>query len=84
MSKNVQDERDAPWLIVLASMNPVFCVIISLGVWLELNTRTHLDATVSPYVFAFSEYITIPSGGQKSKDRPRLFLDKESSGDQNS
>jgi hypothetical protein len=55
-SKNVQDERDAPWQIVLASMNPVFCVIISLGVWLELNMRTHPDAAASPYVFAFTPW----------------------------
>jgi hypothetical protein len=28
-SKNVQDECDAPWQIVMGSMNPVFCVLIS-------------------------------------------------------
>ena len=28
-SKNVQDERDASWQIVLGCMNPIFCVIIS-------------------------------------------------------
>ena len=39
-SKNVQDERDAPWQVVLGSMNAVFCVFISLGLWLELNLQS--------------------------------------------
>jgi hypothetical protein len=67
-SKNVQDERDAPWQIVMGSMNPVFCVLISLGLWLELNLRLNPSAIASPYVFAFSDDITVPSGGQKAKE----------------
>jgi hypothetical protein len=67
-SKNVQDERDAPWQIVLGSINPVYCVYISLGLWLELNLRSNASAMASPYVFAFSDDITIPGGGQKAKD----------------
>ena len=55
-SKNVQDERDAPWQIVMGSMNPVFCVLISLGLWLELNLRLNPGAIASLYhVFAFSD-----------------------------
>ncbi|KAI2497781.1 hypothetical protein MHU86_16723 [Fragilaria crotonensis] len=67
-SKNVQDECDAPWQIVLGSMNPVFCVYISLGLWLETNLRASASAMASPYVFAFSDDITIPGGGQKAKE----------------
>jgi len=67
-SKNVQDERDAPWQIVMGSMNPVFCVLISLGLWLELNLRLNPSAIASPYVFAFSDDVTVPSGGQKAKE----------------
>ena len=67
-SKNVQDERDAPWQIVLAGMNPVFCVLISLGLWLKFNLQTNPAALALPYVFAFSDNITMPSRGQKSKE----------------
>ena len=56
LSKNVQDERNAPWQIVLGSMDPVFCVLISLGVWLELNLRHNPAAVASPYVFAFTPW----------------------------
>ena len=32
-SKNVEDERDAPWQIVLGAMDPLYCVLCSLGDW---------------------------------------------------
>ena len=34
-SKNVRDERDAPWQILLGSMDPTFCVFINVAIWLE-------------------------------------------------
>ena len=49
-------------------MNPVFCVFISLGLWLELNLKSNPSAIASPYVFSFSNNITMPGGGQKAKD----------------
>ena len=67
-SKNVQDERDAPWQVILGCMNPVFCVLISLGLWLEMNLQSNPSAIASPYVFAFGDDITMPGGGQKAKD----------------
>ena len=82
-SKNVQDERDAPWQIVLASMNPVFCVYISLGLWLEFNLQSNPTAVASPYLFSFSDDITIPNGGRKAKETAqnifgqRLFCREE-------
>jgi hypothetical protein len=39
-SKNLQDARNAPWQVILRSMNAVFCVFISLGLWLELNLQS--------------------------------------------
>ena len=54
--------------MVLGSMNAVFCVFISLGLWLELNLQSSPSAAASPYVFAFSEDVTIPSGGHKTKE----------------
>ena len=35
-SKNVMEERDAPWQAVLASNDHTYCVHLSLGLWLEL------------------------------------------------
>jgi hypothetical protein len=68
LDQNVQDKRVAPWQIVHGSMNPVFCVLISLELWLELNLQNNPAAAASTFVFAFTEEITIPSGGQKAKD----------------
>ncbi len=66
-SKHVQDERDAPWQIVLGSIDPIFCVIISLELWLECN-RNGLTLC-----FAFSDKITVRGGGQKAKLSPEVF-----------
>jgi hypothetical protein len=73
-SKNVEDERDAPWQIVLGAMNPVYCVLCSLGLWLETNLTNNPFAMASPYVFAFSEDITVPKGGQKAKDIAQVIF----------
>ena len=75
-SKNVSDERDAPWQIVLGSINPVYCVLCSLGLWLELNLKNHPTAIDSPYAFSFSADIQIRSGGKKSKTMIQGFLKK--------
>ena len=66
-SKNVNEERDAPWQIVLESNNPVNCVFISLAIWLELYLTTQ-QQNLSPYVFNFSGDFTIPGGGDKTND----------------
>ena len=66
-SKNVDDERDAPWQIVLGSLNPVYCVLCSLALWLELNLKLNPAAMNSPYVFCISDDVRVPEGGLKSK-----------------
>jgi hypothetical protein len=43
-SKNVWDECDAPWQVILGCINPVLCVVISLGMWLESNLKSNLSA----------------------------------------
>jgi hypothetical protein len=63
-SKNVLEERDAPWQTVLGSIDTAFCVLFNLAIWLELTSCRPL-----PYVFNFSEDTTIPSGGTKAKNR---------------
>ena len=67
-SKNVGDERDAPWQIVLGSMDTTYCVLVSMAIWFELNLRANASAMLSPYLFSFCDDISIPTGGQKSKD----------------
>ena len=36
-SKNVKDERDCPPQIMLGSMNPMFCVLLDLAIYLEVK-----------------------------------------------
>jgi hypothetical protein len=67
-SKNVSDERDAPWQVVLGSMDTAFCVFASLSLWMEINLRSNPNASLSPYLFGFCDDNSIPTGGQKSKE----------------
>lgn len=64
-AKNVNQEGDAPWQIVLGAMNPALCVLIGLSIWLEFYLGQSQD--LSPYVFAFKDDFRIPQGGQKTK-----------------
>ena len=75
-SKNIQDERDAPWQVVLGSMNAAFCVFVSLGLWLEVNLKSNPSAIASPYVFSFSDDVTVPAGGRKAKDIAQTIFGK--------
>ncbi|KAI2494041.1 hypothetical protein MHU86_20484 [Fragilaria crotonensis] len=75
-SKNVNDERDAPFQLVLGSMNPIYCVLWSLGLWLELNLKMYPPAMESPYLFCFCDDFRIPEGGQKAKSMIQSFMTK--------
>jgi hypothetical protein len=66
-SKNVNEERDAPWQAVVGSINPIYCVHISVALWLEVSISRNPAAGLTPYLFAFSEDATVPEGGIKSK-----------------
>ena len=66
-SKNVQEERDAPWQIMLPSMNPAYCVYIHLAIWLEVFIDVFPHASLTPFLFGFSTDIRDPEGGQLSK-----------------
>ena len=67
-SKNVSEERDAPWQIVLGAMDTTYCVLTCLSLWLELHARLNPNVLLSPYVFAFTNDNTVPGGGKKSKE----------------
>ena len=67
-SKNVTEERDAPWQLVMGAMDTTFCVLTSLAVWLEMHFRWNPNALLSPYVFPYSDDIVVPAGGKKLKE----------------
>ena len=43
-------------------------MLFSLGLWLEYNIYTNASAMASPYFLAFSDDITVPGGGEKTKE----------------
>jgi hypothetical protein len=75
-SKNVTEERDAPWQIMLGSMDANFCVLVSIALWLEISLSRIPNAMLSPYLFCFSDDVTIPTGGQKAKVLVQTLLGK--------
>ena len=54
-SKNVNDERDAPWQHLFGCMDPIFCVFIHVGLWLEIFHGIVPEARDRPFVFAFTD-----------------------------
>jgi hypothetical protein len=60
------EERDAPWQTMLGATNHYYCVLINVGLWLEVSLGFPGGA-LDPYVFGFSQNMEIPAGGMKSK-----------------
>jgi hypothetical protein len=75
-SKNVRDERDALWQVILGCMNPVFCVFISLGLWLESNLKSNPSAIASPYVFSFPTTLQCLAVVKRQKTLRRVSSDR--------
>lgn len=73
-SKNVNEERDAPWQILLGSMDPDFCVLLNVGLWLEVHLERQPGASLSPYVLSFSNNIDVPGGGQRAKETAMNYM----------
>ena len=67
-SKNVREERDAPYQIMLPSMNPVYCVYFSLALWLEIFIMKCPHALLTPFTFGFSQDTTLETGANASKN----------------
>ena len=74
--KNVTEECDAPWQVVLGLMDTLFCVLTSLALWMELNHLENPNAALLPYLFNFSDDVSIPKGGQKSKETAQTIFNK--------
>ena len=78
-SKNVGDERDSQWIIILGSMDTTYCALVSLAIWKEMNMHANASAGASPHVFLFTDDVDGPSGGQKANILRKLFLVRKSS-----
>ena len=54
-SKNVTEERDAPWQHLFGCMDWVFCCLMHIGLWLELHHATKPFGRNRPFVFLFTD-----------------------------
>ena len=61
-SKNVNEERDAPWQHLLGAMDALFCCVLNVGLWLEVFHESVPDADERPFVFSFSEILDDEEG----------------------
>jgi hypothetical protein len=50
-SKNMDNEQDAQWQIVLGSLNSMYCVLCSLALWLELILKLNPTTMNLPCVY---------------------------------
>ena len=66
-SKNVLEERDAPWQHLFGCMDPIFCVILNLGLWLEVFHGSIPNGRVRPMVFGFSDKDDAEKAGNHGK-----------------
>jgi hypothetical protein len=63
---NCLEEQDVPWQTMLGAMDHYFCVLINVGLWLEVSLGFPGGA-LNPYVFGLSQNMEFPAGGMKSK-----------------
>jgi hypothetical protein len=73
-SKNVQDERDAPWQVILGSMNPIFCNFISLGLMVGNEFAIEpICCCVAIFIFIFRQNDNT-CRGQKGERHCSVYL----------
>ena len=60
--KNMGEERDAPWQLMMHSMNMDYCVYCSLSLWLKVFISKYPHALLIPFIFGFSQDITEKRG----------------------
>ena len=66
-SKNVREERDAPWQLMLPSLNSLYCIYLNLALWLEVFIDFYPHANLTPFLFGFSTDTSDPKGAKLSK-----------------
>jgi hypothetical protein len=73
--KNVREERDCPFQHMMASNDHRFCCHLTLAVWLEVYlTENAAQGAMTPYVFTFSDNISVPDGAVQSKKIVSTYL----------
>lgn len=72
--KNVVTEAVCPFQMILGANDVMYCVLLNLAMWLELELRNGRLCILSPYVFAFSDDTSQPGGADKSKRSVQNFL----------
>ena len=76
LSKNVNEEWDAPNQILIGVMDPFYCVLLALAIWLEISLGATRQGGLSLYVFGFNDDLRVPKGGEKaSKFMQKIFSD---------
>jgi hypothetical protein len=74
-SKNVREERDCPFQFMMAASDHRYDTHLSLAVWEEVDlTENEQRGLLTPYVFTFSDQITVPAGSVKSKVQVSKYL----------
>ena len=72
-SKNVTDERDAPWQHLFGCMDWVFCTILHVGLWLEIYHTIMPNAREGPFVFSFTSDTTSDHERIATKSKNRIY-----------
>jgi hypothetical protein len=74
-SKNVNEERDAPNQILIdGAMDSNYCALLALAITQEVAMDAAGERELSPYVFGYSDGITVPGGANKTKDKISTFF----------
>jgi hypothetical protein len=76
-SKNVHEERDAPFQAVIPAMDHLYCTHLALALWLETFVTQVPTAGLTPYIFGFTDNINIPDGGEKAKEHVQDIFNSE-------
>ena len=65
-----------PNQILIGAMDPPYCVLLSLAVFLEIFIESG-RGQLTPYIFGFNDDYRIPEGGKKAKDWVQNMLTEE-------
>ena len=72
-SKNVTDERDAPWQHLFGCMDWMFCTILHVGLWLEIVHTADRGAREGPFVFSFTNNRTSKDDNIAKKSKVQAY-----------
>jgi hypothetical protein len=73
--KNVREEQDCPFQYMMGWNDHRFCCLLTLAVWLEVDlTENAARGVLTPYLFTFSDDITVPDGAVASKAQISKYL----------